>query len=61
MVKGCINQEDMKTTNPTLIIHNINTSTAIASDFLKVLSVLATMRSSFMEAAHGVGCKDSWS
>ena len=61
MVKGCTNQEDMKTTNPTLIICNINTSTAIASDFLKVLSVLVTMRSSFMEVARRVGCKDSWS
>ena len=60
MVKGCTNQEDMKTTNRTLIIRNINTSTAIASDFLRVLSVLATMRSSFMEAALRAGCKDSW-
>lgn len=60
MVKGCINQEDMKIINPTLIIRNINISTAIASDFLRVLSVLATMRSSFMEAARRAGCKDSW-
>jgi hypothetical protein len=59
-VKGCTNQADMKTINPTLITRSISTSTAIALDCRRVLLVLATMRSSFTEAARRVGCKVSW-
>lgn len=60
MAKGYTNKEAMTNTNLTLIIRSINTSIAIASDCLKVLSVPATTLNSFTGAGLRVVCKASW-